>query len=32
MRKQHAEEVKRLNEEHDKIVKTLNANFEKRIT
>jgi len=32
LRKQHADELKRLGEKHEDAVKNLNASFEKRVT
>lgn len=32
LQKQHADELKRLREEHEQYIKNLNANFEKRVT
>lgn len=32
LRKQHADEIKRLKEHHEEVVKNLNAGFEKRVT
>ena len=32
LRKQNAEEIRRLKEQHEEVVKNLNAGFEKRVT